>query len=71
VECDKDTGGFIKTDEKMETSVPGLFAIGDCRVTPLRQVAVSVGEGAIAAVSAGDYVSEMEGKQYPGKTGTK
>jgi thioredoxin reductase (NADPH) len=67
VDCDKDAAGFIKTNERMETSVPGLFAIGDCRVTPLRQVAVSVGEGAIAAVVAGDYVSELEGTSYSGK----
>ncbi|MBI3794511.1 MAG: thioredoxin-disulfide reductase [Nitrospinae bacterium] len=71
VDCDKDAAGFIKTNEKMETSVPGLYAIGDCRVTPLRQVAVSVGEGAIAAVSAGDYVSELEGTAYAGKAKSK
>jgi thioredoxin reductase (NADPH) len=68
VECEKDSAGFIKTDENMQSSVAGLFAVGDCRATPLRQVAVSVGEGAIAAVKAGDYVSEHEGQLYSGKT---
>ncbi len=68
VDCEKDSGGFISTDEKMESSVPGLFAVGDCRDTPLRQVAVSVGEGAIAAVRAGEHVAELEGSLYSGKS---
>ncbi len=67
-DCAKDGSGFITVDEKMESSVPGLFAIGDCRVTPLRQVAVAVGDGAIAATMAEEYVSEMEGRLYAGKT---
>lgn len=71
VECDKDKYGFIKTDENMETSIPGLFAVGDCRVTPLRQVATAVGDGAIAAMKAEEYVSGLEGTLYAGKTATK
>ena len=67
VECEKDKGGFIKTDENMQTSVPGLFAVGDCRVTPLRQVATAVGDGSIAGVKAEEYVAEMEGRSYAGK----
>ena len=67
VDCGKDSGGFIQTDGKMESSIPGLFAVGDCRVTPLRQVAVAVGDGAIAAVQAEEYVSELEGRLYAGK----
>ncbi len=67
VDCEKDDSGFIKTDEKMESSVKGLFAIGDCRVTPLRQVATAVGDGAIAATKAEEYVSELEGTSYEGK----
>ena len=59
----------IKVDEKMESSIPGLFAVGDCRVTPLRQVAVAVGDGAIAATMAEEYVSAMEGRLYAGKAG--
>jgi len=65
--CDKDESGFIKTDVNMESSIKGLFAVGDCRVTPLRQVATAVGDGAIAAVKAEEYVSEQEGKLYAGK----
>lgn len=67
VECDKDAAGFIKVDENMESSVPGLFAVGDCRVTPLRQVIVAAGDGAVAAVKAEEYVSALEGRLYEGK----
>jgi len=63
----KDEHGFIVTDERMRTSVPGIFAVGDCRVTPLRQVATAVGDGAIAATVAEEYISEMEGRAYPSR----
>jgi thioredoxin reductase (NADPH) len=60
VDVDKDEVGFIKTDENMETSVEGIYAAGDCRVTPLRQVTTAVGDGAIAAFSAEKYISKMK-----------
>jgi thioredoxin reductase (NADPH) len=47
-----DAYGFIRADAKMQTSVFGVFAAGDVRDTPLRQVSTAVGDGAIAAVSA-------------------
>jgi thioredoxin reductase (NADPH) len=52
----KDEWGFIITNDCRETSVKGIFAAGDCRVTPLRQIATAVGDGAIAAVSAERYI---------------
>lgn len=64
IDCDKDEQGFIKVNQEMETSIPGIFAAGDCRVTPLRQVATAVGDAAIAAFKAEEYVSEMEGRAY-------
>lgn len=45
----KDECGYIKTDENMETSMPGLFAAGDVRSKPFRQVVTAVNDGAIAA----------------------
>ncbi len=51
-----DEQGFIEVDHRMETSVPGVFAAGDVRATPLRQVATAVGDGAIAASMAADYI---------------
>ena len=54
-----DEYGFIRADARMQTSVPGVFAAGDVRDTPLRQVATAVGDGAIAAVSAEHYIENV------------
>lgn len=56
----RDAYGFIIANEKMETSVPGVFVCGDVRNTPLRQVATAVGDAAIAAVSAEHYLENLE-----------
>ena len=50
VECD--AKGYIKTNEKKETNVPGLYAIGDCTQTFLRQIVTSAADGAVAAINA-------------------
>ena len=59
IDVKKDHGGFIVANERMETSVPGIFVAGDCRVTPLRQVATAVGDAAIAATSAEAYIEAL------------
>lgn len=46
---EKDSAGYIKTNEEMETAVPGLFAVGDVRSKSFRQVVTAVSDGAIAA----------------------
>ena len=51
-----DDYGFIVTDPEMKTSAPGVFAAGDVRVTPLRQIATAVGDAAIAVQSAEHYL---------------
>jgi len=51
-----DANGFILTDFNMQTSVPGVFAAGDVRATPLRQVSTAVGDAAIAATAAEQYI---------------
>ncbi|MBW1723838.1 MAG: thioredoxin-disulfide reductase [Deltaproteobacteria bacterium] len=55
-----DEKGFIVANLNMETSVPGVFAAGDVRNTPLRQVATAVGDGAVAAFSAGHYIENLK-----------
>jgi thioredoxin reductase (NADPH) len=55
-----DAKGFIVANLNMETSVPGVFAAGDVRNTPLRQVATAVGDGAVAAFSAGHYIENVK-----------
>jgi thioredoxin reductase (NADPH) len=52
----KDPSGYILTDENMETSVPGLFATGDVRSKPFRQVVTAVSDGAIAAHVASERI---------------
>lgn len=44
--------GFIPVDEKMETEIKGVYAVGDIRVKPVRQVATAVADGTIAAINA-------------------
>lgn len=51
-----DANGYIKTDETMCTNVPGVYAVGDVRCTPLRQVVTAAADGAIAAFYAEKYV---------------
>lgn len=51
-----DENGFIITDCAMKTCVEGVFCAGDIRNTPLRQVITAVSDGAIAAISAGNYL---------------
>lgn len=45
-------GGYIPTNDKMETAIPGVYAAGDVRVKQVRQVATAVSDGAIAAINA-------------------
>ena len=59
---DVDEGGFIVTDEEMKTSSDIVWACGDCRKRPLRQLITAASEGAIAAIAAyrrlkGHYIS--------------
>ena len=55
-----DKYGFIITDLNMKTSVQGVFAAGDVRSTPLRQIATAVGDAAIAAYSAEHYIESVK-----------
>ncbi|BBW97567.1 MULTISPECIES: thioredoxin-disulfide reductase [Geobacillus] len=55
--------GYIVTNEKMETKVPGIFAAGDVREKTLRQIVTATGDGSIAAQSAQHYVEELKEQQ--------
>ena len=48
--------GYIVTNERMETKTPGLFAAGDVRDKPLRQIVTAASDGAIAATSASAFL---------------
>lgn len=56
----QDKAGFIITDETMKTSIDGVFAIGDVRKTPLRQVITAAADGAIAGVYAVKYIESLK-----------
>ena len=59
VDVDKDFLGFISTNGRMETSVEGIYAAGDCRHGSLRQVVTAVNDGAIAAICASEYIDSL------------
>ncbi len=54
-----DTGAKIITTEKMETNVPGVFAAGDVRETPLKQAVTAASDGSLAATIAIGYIESL------------
>ena len=61
-QVEQNEAGFILTDETMQTSVPGVFAAGDVRTTPLRQVITAAADGAVAGCYAVKYLEKLEEK---------
>ena len=59
-QLEQDAGGFIMTDETMKTSIDGVYAVGDVRHTPLRQVITAASDGAIGAVYAVKYIETLK-----------
>ena len=58
-----DSEGYIETNERMETSVPGIYAVGDIRSKEVRQIDVACGEATIAAVFVRDYLKKFKSKK--------
>ena len=56
---DLDDQGYIVTDDHLRTRLPGVFACGDAHVTPIKQIAMAVGEGALAAMQAQRYLDAL------------
>ena len=59
-QVEQDARGFIVADETMKTSVDGVFAVGDVRTTPLRQVITAAADGAVGAVYAVKYLEALK-----------
>jgi thioredoxin reductase (NADPH) len=53
-----DAAGYIATNEKMETGIPGIFAAGDVRLNSTRQAITAAGDGATAAIYAKRFITE-------------
>jgi thioredoxin reductase (NADPH) len=59
-EIETDDRGYILTNHLLQTNIQGVYAAGDIRNTPLRQVATAVGDGALAAVEVEKYLAEQK-----------
>jgi thioredoxin reductase (NADPH) len=64
-EIPKDDQGFIITDDKMETPIPGLYVAGDVRSQYVRQISNAVGDATTAAVAATRYIEEIDATGDP------
>lgn len=69
---ERDAEGYVVTNELMESSSPGLFAVGDVRTTPFRQLVVAAADGAIAAHAASKRLDDLQQRPaaVPGSTAT-
>ncbi len=63
----KDQGGYFVTDDRMQTSVAGIFAIGDVRAQLVRQITNAVGDGTTAAVAAEKHIEKLHDKELAGR----
>jgi thioredoxin reductase (NADPH) len=59
-----DESGYVITDRKYRTSVPGVFAAGEIQDPVFRQVVTSAGQGAGAAMQTEKFLAELESKSY-------
>jgi thioredoxin reductase (NADPH) len=60
VHVDHDGAGYLITDRNMQTSVEGIWAVGDVRAQLTKQIATAVGDGTTAAVAASQYISALK-----------
>jgi thioredoxin reductase (NADPH) len=61
--ADHDAAGYLLTDRNMQTSIEGLWAVGDVRAQLTKQIATAVGDGTTAAVAASQYVESLKDRQ--------
>ncbi|NOZ29332.1 MAG: thioredoxin-disulfide reductase [Chloroflexi bacterium] len=65
-QLEMDDLGYVITDKRGHTSVPGVFAAGEIQDRIFRQVATSVGQGCAAAMEAEKFIAELEDRTYEG-----
>ena len=56
----QDENGYLLADESTRTNLPGVFAAGDLRTKPLRQIITAAADGAVAVQSAEHYLQSIE-----------
>lgn len=61
--ADHDPAGYLLTDRNMQTSIDGLWAVGDVRAQLTKQIATAVGDGTTAAVAASQFVESLRDRQ--------
>ena len=59
-QVDLDEAGYVLADETTKTNVPGVFAVGDMRQKPLRQIVTAVSDGAVASKFAEEYIDSLK-----------
>ncbi len=61
-----DAAGYFITDERMMTSIPGLFAAGDVRSQLTRQITTAVGDATTAAIAVEKYLATLREREKAG-----
>lgn len=64
--AEHDAAGYFVTDRNMQTSIEGVWAVGDVRAQLTKQIATAVGDGTTAAVAASQYVEALRDRQRRG-----
>ena len=64
--AEHDAAGYFVTDRNMQTSIEGVWAVGDVRAQLTKQIATAVGDGTTAAVAASQYVEALRDRQRKG-----
>ena len=54
-----DEAGYVPADETTQTNIPGVFAVGDMRNKPLRQIVTAVADGAVASKYAEEFINSL------------
>ena len=63
-----DEWGYLKCDERMRTSVPGVFGAGDVQDPIYHQISTAIGSATIAAIEAEKFIADLEHRTYPERT---